>query len=219
MYAWNCCLPVQGSMRICLCTCLRAVAGCVLTLNLLCPCCALHAGMVVGVRPESYVDSVNGISGLPQVPGVLPGQDLEGGSECDYDLSERGSGTLVSALTRTQTHTQTQTHMYLHMCFHTFYTARLLSPDCMSWSDEHSYHSGTRSYPDLEPCLRLRSRLRYNHALCGYMGTCLHVCAHSAACVATPNTFLCVCVCVYGCVYVCMCVCVYTGARRLPAAR
>ncbi len=55
---------------------------------------ALHpraAGMVVGARPDQFTGAV-GVAIMPSVPGVLPGQDLEGGSECEYDLVEEGSG-------------------------------------------------------------------------------------------------------------------------------
>lgn len=45
--------------------------------------------MVVGVRPDTFFEG--GVDGMPTVPGVLPGQDLEGGSECDFDVSADGS--------------------------------------------------------------------------------------------------------------------------------
>lgn len=49
--------------------------------------------MVVGARPDTFQ---GGLDGMPNVPGVLPGQDIEGGSECEYDVSQDGSvSTLV----------------------------------------------------------------------------------------------------------------------------
>ncbi len=49
------------------------------------------AGMVIGVRPDTYSENGPALDGMPTVPGVLPGQDIEGGSECDFDVSADGS--------------------------------------------------------------------------------------------------------------------------------
>ncbi|KAL6765264.1 phosphoenolpyruvate carboxylase-domain-containing protein [Haematococcus lacustris] len=60
----------------------------------------LPEGMVIGVRPDTYRESAAGLDGMPAVPGVLPGQDLEGGSECDFDLEddEEGEGSQMDPL-------------------------------------------------------------------------------------------------------------------------
>jgi len=49
----------------------------------------LPEGMVMGVRPDTFHGE--GVDGMPEVPGILPGQDIEGGSECDFELSEANS--------------------------------------------------------------------------------------------------------------------------------
>jgi hypothetical protein len=53
-------------------------------------CCPSHtphvpAGMSGYVRPN--VGYSGQLDGMPNVPNMLPGQEEEGGSECDFDVS------------------------------------------------------------------------------------------------------------------------------------
>jgi len=48
----------------------------------------LPEGMVIGLRPELASGLSTTWECMPNVPGVLPGQDIEGGSECDFAIEE-----------------------------------------------------------------------------------------------------------------------------------
>lgn len=69
--------------------------------------CCMCAGMLTGINAGD-VDGVLSLEHMPTVPGVLPGQDIEGGSDCEYDLSQDGSNVSTQAYMSTNIHAHTR---------------------------------------------------------------------------------------------------------------
>jgi len=59
--------------------------ACAITVLVYVCLCLLRAGSTGYVRP--HVGYNNQVDGMPDVPNLLPGQEDDGGSDCDFDVS------------------------------------------------------------------------------------------------------------------------------------